>query len=169
MENSIHEQVYIFFTTFYGGIIIGFIYDLYRIFRYYSKPKKIATFIEDLVFWIIVSFIALFILIFSNWGEIRGYVFLGFVSGAIVYNKLLSKIVIKILVYIVKAIIKFLKILLDILLWPIKILANLLYRPYKKVSSEVKKIIRKVKRILKLPARIVKDIKKYTKFILQKK
>ncbi len=169
MESVIHSQGYIFLATLYGGIIIGFIYDLYRIFRYFFKPKKVATFFEDLMFWIIIALIALFVLIFSSWGELRGYEFLGFLSGAVLYHKLLSRIVITILVKIVKIVIRVLKYLLDIFFYPFKVLGNIMYGPYKKGCRKVKGGYSKIKRKAKLPFRIFSDIKKHTKNIILKK
>ena len=169
MENAIHSQGYIFLATLYGGIIIGFIYDIYRIFRYFFKPKKVATFFEDLAFWIIIALIALFVLIFSNWGELRGYEFLGFLTGAILYHKLLSKIVITILVKVINIIFKILKHLFNIILSPFKLIANILYTPYKKSCRKVKGGYNKFKRKAKLPSRIFSDIKKHTKNIIFKK
>ncbi|RKD33889.1 spore cortex biosynthesis protein YabQ [Thermohalobacter berrensis] len=169
MGTSVESQAYVFFTTLYGGIIIGFVYDLYRIFRYFSKPKKIATFIEDLIFWIIVSIIALAILIFSNWGEIRGYVFLGFISGAFLYSKLLSKVVITLLVKLINLLKKILKYVLDIILSPFKLLGRIFYGPYMKFNKKTKKVLRKAKKIITLPIRFFKDIKKYAGTILTKK
>lgn len=169
MDSFIHNEIYIFLTTLYGGIIIGFVYDIYRIFRYFFKPKKIATFIEDLIFWIIVSLIALIILLFSNWGEIRGYVFLGFISGAFLYHKLLSKIVITIIVHIVRYIINLLKYILGIIFIPFKFIGRCLYKPYYIISKKIRLKYRKAKRIFKLPGRIVHDITKHTKTILFKK
>jgi len=158
MDNSIQSQAYIFFATLYGGIIIGFLYDIYRIFRYYSKPKKVATFIEDLIFWLIVSVISLFILIFSNWGEIRGYVFLGFISGAFLYSRILSKPVITILVYVVNFIVKVLKCILGVLFFPFKVIAKRLYVP-----------CAKAKKLFKLPFLVAADMKKHAVTILKKK
>ena len=169
MDNSIQSQAYIFFATLYGGIIIGFIYDIYRIFRYYSKPKKVATFIEDLIFWLIVSVISLFILIFSNWGEIRGYVFLGFISGAFLYSRLLSKPVITVLVYVVNFIVKVVKCIFRILFFPFKLIAKQLYVPYMKVVSRADKTRRKVKKLFKLPFLVANDMKKHAKTIIKKK
>lgn len=169
MENVIHSQGYIFLATLYGGIAIGFFYDLYRIFRYFFKPKKVATFFEDLMFWIIIALIALYVLIFSNWGVLRGYEFFGFLLGAILYHKLLSKMVITILVKAVRLILKALKCLLDIILYPFKLLANILYAPYKKSCRKVRGGYGKLKRKAKLPFRIFSDIKKHTKNIILKK
>ena len=155
--------------TLHQKTVTGTINQIYRIFRYFFKPKKVATFFEDLIFWIIIALIALFVLIFNNWGELRGYEFLGFLSGAILYNKLLSKVVITILVKIIKIVIKALKYLLDIILYPFKMLTSMLYTPYKRSCREVKYGYSKLKRKAKLPFRIFSDIKKHTKNIIIKK
>lgn len=169
MDNSVQMQAYVFFSTLYGGIIIGFVYDLYRIFRYFSKPNKIITLIEDLIFWVIVGLIAVFILIFSNWGEIRGYVFLGFISGALLYSKLLSRPVITILVHTFRFVVKIIKYIFRIITYPIRLLGNIFYKPYLKITKRIKKNFVVTKRIIKLPVRILRDIVKYTHTILQKK
>ncbi|KNF07814.1 spore cortex biosynthesis protein YabQ [Gottschalkia purinilytica] len=158
MDTSVQKQIYIFLATLYGGIIMAFIYDLYRIFRYYSKPKKIATFIEDFIFWMIVSIVAVIILIFSSWGELRGYVFLGFISGALLYNKLLSRFIITSLVNLVNLIIKGLKKLIDTIIAPFLIMKKYLVKPYKKV-----------KKYLRIPSIFFGNIKKYIKNIIMKK
>ncbi len=169
MGASVQNQAYVFLTTLYGGIIIGFTYDIYRIFRYFSNPKKFITFIEDLIFWIIVSIIALIILFFSNWGEVRGFVFLGFVSGALIYSKFLSKIVITILVKVIRYISQVIKRVFGFLIYPFILLSKYLYAPYASMKKRMKKIYLKTRRIIKLPFRVFSDIKKYTKTILLKK
>lgn len=169
MNNVIHSQGYVFLTTLYGGMIIGFIYDLYRIFRYFFKPKKVLTFIEDLIFWIFVALVALIVIIFSNWGELRGYVFLGFLLGAFLYNKFLSKIVITLLVKIIKLLGGVLRQILGLVLLPFKLIGKRLYKPYTKAKIKARERYIVVKRKSKLPFRFFKDIKKYTKTIILKK
>ncbi|MFT9496171.1 spore cortex biosynthesis protein YabQ, partial [Anaerosolibacter sp.] len=100
MAMSVSEQVYVFLATMYGGILIGFIYDLYRILRLIFKPKKMATFIQDLIFWIVISGVAIVVLLFSNSGQLRFYTFLGFAIGSILYNRLLSSTIISTIVYL---------------------------------------------------------------------
>lgn len=165
MGDSIQTQAYIFLSTLYGGIIIGFIYDLYRIFRYFFRPKKIATFIEDFVFWIIVCIISLYILFSSSWGQIRGYNFIGFLSGALLYNKLLSKYIITFLVHTVRYILKMLNIFLRIVTYPIRLIWRLLSIPRKKI----KKKYNRIKRLNKIPLRIYGDLKRNIKMISTKK
>lgn len=169
MGSSVESQAYVFLATLYGGILIGFIYDIYRIFRYFFRPKKVATFIEDLIFWIIVSITALLILIFSNWGEVRGYVFLGFISGALLYHKLLSKPVIMILVYISRFLLSVFKKVLGLILYPFRLLGKIIYSPYSKAKSKVGRGYRKAKKVGLLPKKFLKDIKKHVNIIKKKK
>lgn len=91
MDNTIKIEIYIFLTSIYGGLIAGLAYDIYRINRNYFKPKKIATIIEDFLFWIGIGFVFFYMLNKNNWAQLRLYVFLGFFLGGIIYLKILSK------------------------------------------------------------------------------
>ena len=163
------SQAYIFLATLYGGIVMGFVYDLYRIFRYYLKPKKVATFIEDFIFWIIISVIFLTVILYTNWGEIRGYIFLGFFAGAFLYSKFLSKIIITAIVWVANGIKKIIKLILEIVLFPFKWLASKLHTPYSKAKSKLNSFTKRVKRYLKLPFSLLKVLKKNIKTIFSKK
>lgn len=79
MDTTIKIQFYIFLTSIYGGgLIAGLAYDIYRISRLCFKPKKLATLIEDLFFWIGIGIIFFYLLNKNNWAELRFYIFLGF-------------------------------------------------------------------------------------------
>lgn len=91
LQINIINQFYIFLISINYGLILGVIYDLYRVFRYYSKPKKILTAIEDILFWLIIASIIFFFLFNKTDGIIRGFVILGFIIGFIIYLKIISK------------------------------------------------------------------------------
>ncbi|PAB57632.1 spore cortex biosynthesis protein YabQ [Anaeromicrobium sediminis] len=166
MLTYVSEQTYVFLVTLYGGIIIGFIYDLYRIFRLIFSPKKIATMVEDFIFWILISIIATLVLVFGNEGQIRFYTIAGFLVGALSYNLLLSKIIIT---CIVKFLIKLKKIIIKLVVNPIKKLFQIGKIPIRKVKKITKPHVRKLKRIKRIPNRVMKDTKKYLKYIKDKK
>lgn len=133
MSNLVLEQFYIFLKLTLGGIFIGFIYDLYRLFRYFINPKKIATIIGDTIFFILVSIIVLFFLFYSNWAELRWYVFLGFLVGGILYKIFLSNIIVKV----------FRKIIF-IILFPLKKVINIKKRFIKKILKKNKNGYRRI-------------------------
>ncbi len=169
MDSFVQNQAYIFFATLYGGIVMGFIYDLYRIFRYYLKPKKVATFIEDFIFWIIISVIFVTVILYTNWGEIRGYIFLGFFIGAFLYSRFLSKIIITAIVWIVNGIIKILKYILKFIFFPFRLIGSKLHNPYNRAKSRVNRLSKRIKRYLKLPFTLLKGLKKNIKTMFSKK
>lgn len=169
MITYVSEQIYVFLATLYGGILIGFIYDLYRIFRRIFKPNKIATIIEDFVFWIVISIAAVAVLLFSNEGQIRFYMFLGFMIGAFLYNRVLSKFVINIMIFLLRIIKKMLLKIVTLLLYPFRILKKLFLRPLGFVKKKIYPIVFRLKRICLLPKIVYKEMKKYIKIISIKK
>lgn len=121
---SVSNQITVFLYTIYGGVLIGLIYDLYKVFRIYRKPGKIATGIMDLFFWIIVALIAFNILFKSNYGELRGYAFLGFILGCLIYVKLCSKYIVNFLILVVKKMRKSAAIIYKVLIFPFDVLSK---------------------------------------------
>ena len=62
---SVSSQAYIFLCTVLGGIIVGFVFDLFRVSRKVIKTRNIIVYIEDMVFWLIGSIIIFGILFIS--------------------------------------------------------------------------------------------------------
>ena len=76
MDNIITNQAILF--TIYGacGIVIGLLFDIFRILRRSFKTTDTITYIEDIIFGILTGIFLIFMLfIFSN-GQLRLYIFL---------------------------------------------------------------------------------------------
>ncbi len=86
----VDEQILIFIYTIGVGLVIGLIFDLYRILRWVLNPRKVLTILGDALIWCILTGIVFFLLLMSNWGEIRFYVFIGMAAGVAFYIKFLS-------------------------------------------------------------------------------
>jgi len=155
LEIALIDEFYIFLFSINYGLLIGFIYDLYRVFRYYSKPKKILSLIEDLIFWLIVTLIFFMFLVKNTDGVIRGFVIVGFLIGSFLYFKIISK-------YIFSLLIKFFKLILEL----IHEIISIIVYPLKKVITFFKKGFRRIHRLMK---GVFKDIKKYIKLTSKKK
>lgn len=155
MDSSLVLELHIFLTSIFGGIIAGLIYDIYRAIRYYSKPNKFIGYIQDFLFWLIISCVFFYTLIKVNWGEIRGYILLGFSIGVIVYIIAFSKYIYPIGVKTIGIIKKTIKKTIYILVYPFKFCK-------KKTSPTLKKM-------KKVPVEVIKEIKKYKKIISTKK
>lgn len=158
MDTTIRIQLYIFLTSIYAGLLIGLIYDLYRVLRYFFKPRRLVSGIEDLIFWLGIAIIYFYIMNKSNWGELRGYVFFGTFIGGIIYLKILSKILHPLMMKVIKAIILVIK-------WTI----NMIKVPFVKMKKLLKPRIRRVNRIKRVPKEAIKEIRRYRKIISQKK
>lgn len=166
---SLSQEAYILLASIYGGILIGFIYDLYKIVRRVFNPKKIATLLQDLIFWAIISLVAVYVLLISNEGVLRFYNFLGFVLGAFMYYQILSTIITKMIVYLIGLIRKFLLDLFQLVIYPFRVGLCLLEGPYSYCKKRTKPVYYKSKMVLKLPQKTFKSTKKNIKVYFTKK
>ncbi|SET22485.1 spore cortex biosynthesis protein YabQ [Natronincola peptidivorans] len=165
----ISQEAYILLATIYGGILIGFIYDLYKIFRKIFNPKKIATLIQDFLFWLIISVVAFYVLIVSNQGALRFYNFLGFVIGAATYTFFLSEIVTNAILFVLRILRSFFLDLYQLIKYPFVVGLCLIEVPYSYCKSKTKPIYYKTRRYFKLPGRIIKSSKKNINNYFKKK
>lgn len=100
MHNFSQEQVFIFF--FIIGIIIGMLFDFFRVFRKSFKTADIITFFEDLIFITISGSLIIYSIIKLNGGEVRFYLFLGIFFGISIYLLTISNLCVIILSVFVK-------------------------------------------------------------------
>ena len=132
------NQTYLFIVFTIVGIIIGILFDIFRILRKSFKTKDIVTYMEDILFWILTGIIILFSMYkFSN-GELRFFMIIGIIMGTLMYMITFSKYVIKISVFIIN-------IIKTIIVYPIKviekILKKIIFRPICIICISFKKNI----------------------------
>lgn len=126
----INNQAQLFLVFIINGIIIGILFDFFRILRKSFKTSDFTTYIEDILFWILTGFSILFTLFKFNNGEIRLYMFFAIAIGILFYILIFSSYIIKLNV----SIIFFLK-------KTIKKILFYIYIPIKSILKMVKKII----------------------------
>lgn len=119
-QENVVDEFYIFLIAINYGLIFGGIYDFYRVFRYFSKPKKILSAIEDLLFWIVITGLVFMFLVKQTDGIIRGFVLLGFIIGYIFYIKVISKFSYKLLKSIFQLIFTLFSEIMKIILYPFR-------------------------------------------------
>ena len=125
------NQAYIFLIFTITGIVIGLLFDFFRVLRRSFKTKDIITYIQDVLFWILAGLILLYtVFTFSN-GE------------SILYMLMCSKYFITINVKFIILIKKIIFILIN----PIKIIIKFLYD---KIFKNIIIILKKFKKILKI-------------------
>lgn len=152
------NQAYLFLVFTINGVIIGLLFDIFRILRKSFKTSDTITYFQDILFWILTGLILLYsIFNFSN-GEIRFYMFLGVFFGCLIYMLLFSKYFIKINVKIILTLKKILTKMLSIIIFPIniiiKFIRKIFFKPINFITINIKKskinCQKKIKNILKL-------------------
>ncbi len=99
MYDFSQEQVFILF--FIIGIIIGVIFDFFRVIRKSFKIADFITFIQDISFFILAGAIIVYGIIKINSGEIRLFLFLAIFFGMLIYFLTISNLYVIILYEIV--------------------------------------------------------------------
>ena len=137
------NQGYLFLIFIANGILIGFLFDFFRILRRAFKTGDIITYIEDLLFWILTGVIILYSIFTFNNGEIRLFLFLGIAIGIITYITFLSSYVIKVNVAIINFFKKIFKLIFSILITPFKLiykfLKKIFYKPISFITINLRK------------------------------
>ncbi len=87
----IENQAYVFLWTILIGSIMGIIFDFFRALRRKGNTRDIWVYIQDIIFWIIVTIIVICSTFLINDGELRGYMVLGYILGGVFYLLLFSK------------------------------------------------------------------------------
>ena len=161
------NQAYIFLIFIVNGIIIGILFDFFRILRKSFKTSDIITYIEDLLFWILTGIIILYSIFTFNDGEIRLFMFLAIAIGVIAYMILFSSYVIKINVTIIKFLKNIIIKIFDFLNIPFKfiykIIKKIFFRPVSFVIINIRKnstnLFKKVTKISNNNKKIKNNVK----------
>lgn len=94
--NFLQEQIFTFAVAVSYGFFIGVVLDFYRsFFRYKKSVNYYVVNLLDVFLWILLTILFLFILLSSNWGEVRAYIFLALGIGVLIYYVLLSYFILK--------------------------------------------------------------------------
>jgi spore cortex biosynthesis protein YabQ len=127
----IENQAYLFLIFIINGILIGLLFDFFRILRKNFKTIDFITYIEDIIFWIITGLIVLYSIFTFNNGEIRGFIFLGIIFGSLIYLLTISKYIIQFFTKVITII----KMPFDIM----KQKAKIIYQKIKNDTPKLKK------------------------------
>lgn len=146
MSVNISSQAYIFFYSVIGGVLIAFIYDLFRVKRRTIKTSGAVIYIEDFIYWILVAIVFFSVVYYSNEGEPRGFIFVGAGIGVVLYILLFSRFVVKTCLLLIKVVRKVFISLWRIFMYPLRVIFVILRVP----ATFVFKIIRRLVIIVRL-------------------
>ena len=144
---SLYEQLNSFLVTVGTGLIMGLVYDVYWLVRYYLHFRKIGTGLGDLIFWSITTALAFFLLLVGNWGEVRLYVFIGMLVGLGLYLHWFSPAARRVLVGMVRVMIKLVTVTVAMILWPLRFIRKLVLVPLGFLGMALHRVILLSKRV----------------------
>lgn len=118
----IYTQLQLFFIFLLNGLLIGLLFDFFRILRRAIKTIDFITYVEDALFWILTGFIILYSIFTYNNGEIRLFMFLAIILGIFIYFMFISKMILNISLSIINIVKKIFSILFSIIKIPFQFL-----------------------------------------------
>ena len=139
----IENQAYLFGIFVINGILIGLLFDFFRILRKSFKTNDFITYVEDIVFWILTGIILLYSIFLFNNGEIRLFMLIAVLLGLIIYMLSISRYIIKVNVKIINffktIILKIISIILIPFKYIVKIFRKIFFRPVSFIIINIKK------------------------------
>ena len=122
----IYTQLQLFFIFLINGLLIGLLFDFFRISRKAVKTADFITYVEDALFWILTGFIILYSIFTYNNGEIRLFMFLAVILGILIYLMFISKMILNISLSIINIVKKIFSIVFNIIKIPFQFFMKLI-------------------------------------------
>ena len=136
---SIAEQTQVFIIFVIVGIIISFLFAIFRILRKVYKFSNMLIYMQDILFWLLTGIIILQAIFKFNSGDIRIFLFLGIFVGVFIYISLFSIYVIKIGSFILKLINTLIRKLINVFKVPICKILDFMIKYYRNLRKNVLK------------------------------
>ncbi len=140
----------LFVLFFIFGIISAFAYDFIRLFRVYKKHKKILKSAEDLIYWLFVSVIFFNLILYSNNGELRFFVFAAFFTGHIMYFYAMSTYIFNIQKRIINISLYIIMLFITIVSTPFRLIYAVFKRPVKFLCKLLYNLLISLKKCVKI-------------------
>jgi len=143
------EQLTNFIYFIITGMILGIVFDIFRILRKSFKTSDFVTNIQDIIFGIITGIILLASIFLFNKGELRLYLFIGICFGIIIYMLSISKYFIKLNVAIINFIKKIIILITKPFIFLLKFIKKLFLGPISFICINFKLLFKKIFKNLK--------------------
>lgn len=84
-------QMLTFLISISAGCLAAFCFDIYKEFTRFFRIRKTALAVGDILFWVFLSLLVFGFLLFSNSGEMRGFMLVGLAMGVAIYVRILGE------------------------------------------------------------------------------
>ena len=144
-----NEQLSIFALSLGLGFLLGVLYDVIRAIRLSVTLSKIVLVICDVLYFIFFGLISFLFILALNKGEIRFYIIVGEIIGAVFYYVSLGIAVIKVTDKLVSFLRRFYTLVFKVISAPFIALAKVFTAIFKKIGKLFKKTKKKSSKIPK--------------------
>lgn len=169
MDYLPYSQEYMLAVSVMGGMLLGFIWDIYRLFRHYIKLGSFGTAIGDIVYWILSIYVGVQLIFDLSYGSVRFFILMGFMLGALLYFYGISRYILKAFIFAVNMILKIIKKVINFLIGPIRFLYGQLKKLLLPVKLKFEKAKIKAKKRYKFFKFRLKKVSKNRKMVYNKK
>lgn len=163
MGISVTGQTVVFLSACVFGMVLGLVYDIFRIFRVAIPHGGAAVFVEDVVFFLICAISTFLFLLCTNAGEIRFFVIAGEILGAVLYYFTIGFVLYRSAKIIINFIRKTLWALWRVFSAPFRALFGLIAKAagkaVPKVGKSIKKPIKSVEQHLQVHKKLMYNLK----------
>ena len=132
---SMSSQAWLFLSTVAAGFVIGFVYDIFRILRKTVPHRHLIVQIEDCLYWVAVSLLMFYFMLYSNYGEIRFFSIVGAALGMVLYFYSLSPLILTVSVSVIRFLQKVLLTAARIILTPVRMAVRILTPVARRISD----------------------------------
>ncbi len=164
-----YSQEYMLMVSVMGGMFLGFIWDIYRLIRHYVKFGVVGTAAGDIAYWIISVYLSIQLIYDISYGNLRFFILMGFLLGAILYFYGISNNVLKVFIFCIDFILSLINKFISFMIYPIKFLMEKIRELLRPVRIKVEKGVNKAKRRYKFFKFRLKKVSKNRKMLYNKK
>lgn len=96
------------------GFLIGFAFDLYRVLAGELRLPRLLLPLFDLLYWALCTLLVFRVLFHANYGEVRIFVFIGLITGALFYFTFFSRTAIGVIRWLIEAVKRLVRLLIRV-------------------------------------------------------
>ena len=112
-EISNSSQLEGFLLSMILGAFFGVFYDIFRASRMVKQASYVVVFIQDIIYFLIISFITFLFFLSITYGQIRFYILLGILLGFLLYLFTISPLFLKLISFVFKTIFTVIRLIID--------------------------------------------------------
>ncbi|MGG7164594.1 spore cortex biosynthesis protein YabQ [Clostridium ihumii] len=117
---TMERQLLLFIFSLISGVLIGVLFDVYRIIRGFENIGKIVTVVEDILFWIATGCIVFLFMMYTNYAYMNFNVFVYILTGLLIYIKVISSTFIDILNKLLHSFTKIIRVIFYLVSYPVR-------------------------------------------------